>query len=53
MRPSDFASTAEAAKAMYDAVMEAYPDMRPNPEQQRPDDTDPPKEAPNARPDGP
>ena len=51
VRPSDFATTAEAAKAIYDAFLEAYPELRRAQEQQRHDDADPPKESPDARPD--
>ena len=53
VRPSDFATTAEAAKALYDALLEAYPEMRPDREQQGNDDTDQPKGSPDPEPDVP
>ena len=52
IRPSDYASTAEATKAAYDALLETYPAIRPDPDlEPGPVDPDQSKEEPDARPD--
>ena len=53
VRPSDFANTAEAAQALYDALLEAYPQMRPAREQQGNDAADQPKGSSDPEPDVP